>query len=464
MTVRRALVCSVLLGLSCGGSGVGRRADALDATAVEAPRPAPIDLSFLADDVRAGKLAGASVAISHHGRVVERSFGLASIETRKELAPSDVFRLASMTKTFTAVAIMQLVEQGKLRLSDRLTAFFPDYPPPGDQVTVEQLLRHTSGIVNVTELPTFAALEERDLTPTETLALFEREPFGFAPGSRWSYSNAGYLLLGMIVAKVSGLEYGQYLAQHIVTPAGMTRTAMCAEVPAEWHQANGHLAGPSGLAPARHVGPRTPYSAGGLCSTGSDVLRFWSALSAGRLVRPDTYAAMKRSPPLPDGTPTGYGLGLGLGSLEGTPHVGHNGGIAGFSTAMLRFDADDLTVVVLTNTEEVSVTSLVKRVARAALARPPGTPYVAPAEAVQAVVGAYAIGPVSLLVEPTEGALTLRVGKSSPKPLRWEGPRTVCVAAACDDFQLTFVPADGTAHALLLEKDGVSLGALRRAA
>lgn len=457
-SVRAISALALLASLATTGSGAGARLERKPATVSAPTATAPsLDLGFLEDDVRAGNLAGVVVGVSKHGSVEISAYGLADREAKRLLAKDDVFRLASMTKTFAAVAVMQLVERGALTLDDPVSKLLPAYPGAAAGVTVRQLLDHTSGLPNFTESERFAALESRDLTPPELLALFAQDPLLFPPGSRFAYSNAGYVLLGMIVERLSGETFGQYLAAHVVAPADMTHTAMCADVPAAWSAAQGYAASASGaLEPAARIGLRTPYAAGGLCGTAGDVLRFWSALAHGKLLSAASYAAMKDMEPLADGTPRGYGLGLGRGSVGAHVTVGHDGGIAGFSTAMIRDDTEDTTVVVLCNTQGVSAAPLAKRVLRAALglALAPVSP--PPAQLVASATGQYVImGAIPIVIEASPD-LVVRIGKGKAKPLRWEAGRVLCLAEACDDLKLT---AFGSA--LLLEKDGLSIGAPR---
>lgn len=309
-----------------------------------------LDLSALNDVVRAGDAAGLVVGVSRKGAVELVAFGWSDVNANRSIATEDVFRFASMTKTFTAVAVLQLVERGALTLDAPLSKVLPNYRSAHTDITVRQLLEHTSGIPNFTEFAAFAGLESKDVEPETLTALFKDEPLDFGPGSRFAYSNSGYVLLGMIVEQLSGERFGDYLAVHVLEPAGMKRTAMCGDVPASWSVVRGYARDPaSGLKLATPISVRTPFAAGGLCGTASDVLRFWDALAHGKLVSPDSYRAMKEPGTLKEGIPRGYGLGVGFSSVSARQVVGHDGGIAGFSTAMLRDDDEDVTAVVLCN-------------------------------------------------------------------------------------------------------------------
>src|SRR5690242_9342169 len=153
----------------------------------------------------------ASIIVMKEGRtLLRKGYGMADMELGVKVEPDMVFRLGSITKQFTAVSILMLAEQGKLSLSDDLTKFFPDYPTRGRTITVEHLLTHTSGIKSYTSIPAWLSMWRRDMTVAELIDLFKNEPADFEPGTRWSYNNSGYILLGAIIEKVSGLSYEQF--------------------------------------------------------------------------------------------------------------------------------------------------------------------------------------------------------------------------------------------------------------
>jgi CubicO group peptidase (beta-lactamase class C family) len=168
---------------------------------------------------------GAAVLVVRGGEVILRKgYGLANLELGVPIQPEMVFRLGSVTKQFTAMAILMLSEEGKLALTDDITKYLPDYPTHGQTITIEHLLTHTGGIKEYSSVPTWPALSHTDVTPQELVAVFQNEPLDFAPGERWAYSNSGYILLGAIIEKVSGLSYAEFIQQRIFTPLGMTHS------------------------------------------------------------------------------------------------------------------------------------------------------------------------------------------------------------------------------------------------
>ena len=169
---------------------------------------------------------GAAVIVVRNGQVLLRKgYGLANLELGVPVAPEMVFRLGSITKQFTAVAVLMLVDQGSVSLDDDITTFLPDYPTHGHTITIKQLLTHTSGIPSYTDLPELPSLWRNDLTLDELIALFKDQPLDFAPGAQWAYSNSGYVLLGAVIEKVSGMGYGEFVQQRIFTPLGMTHSS-----------------------------------------------------------------------------------------------------------------------------------------------------------------------------------------------------------------------------------------------
>jgi D-alanyl-D-alanine carboxypeptidase len=168
---------------------------------------------------------GAAVIAVKDGRpVFRKGYGLANVELGVPIAPDMVFRLASITKQFTAVAILMLMEQGQLALQDSITRFMPDYPMHDHRITIEHLLTHTSGIRSYTDMPEWPPLWRKDFSVQELIDFFKEQPMQFAPGQRWAYNNSGYHLLGAIIEQLSGLSYEQFIQQHIFEPLGMRQS------------------------------------------------------------------------------------------------------------------------------------------------------------------------------------------------------------------------------------------------
>ena len=350
------------------------------------------------------RTAGVSVAVAMNGRtVLAKGYGFADLENDVPATAETVYRIGSITKQFTSAAIMRLAEQGKLSLDDTLQKFFPDFPTQGNRVTVRHLLNHTSGIKSYTSLgPKWARVIRLDLAPDSLLALFANEPFDFKPGDSYRYNNSGYFLLGMIVEKLSGKPYGQYLKDELFTPLGLGSTMYCDQAPLIKHRAQGYATRPGGaFINAEPLSMTQPYSAGALCSTVTDLVAWTQALSSGKVVSPASYKLMTTPVALNDGKPINYGFGLGTGTLGGHRQVSHNGGINGFISELHHYPDDSVITVVLTNTGAPTAVQLERLIARRALGIKdlPAVPI--DALALQRLVGDYALGntPVKVFVE-----------------------------------------------------------------
>ncbi|MGE0556081.1 MAG: serine hydrolase domain-containing protein [Gemmatimonadales bacterium] len=317
--------------------------------------------SLAAAKIAAGPLAGIQIGVARGGKVIfARGYGMASIELNVPATTRTVYRIGSVTKQFTAAAIMQLVEQGKVSLDDEITKYIPGFPTQGHKVTVHHLLTHTSGIKSYTSLPSWEKQQLLDLTHDELLALIANEPFDFAPGEQWRYNNTGYYLLGMIVEKASGQPFDEYLEQHIFRPAGMPSSSYCHERSIVPNRAQGYEAKDGELVNDGHISMNTPGGAGALCSTVTDLIRWTDALSKHRVVSAESYRTMTTPASFGDGQTTlgrpgqrggdvSYGYGLMLSKVDGHRRVAHGGGINGFRTQLAHYPDDDLVVAVLIN-------------------------------------------------------------------------------------------------------------------
>ncbi|MET0620955.1 MAG: serine hydrolase [Thermoanaerobaculia bacterium] len=309
---------------------------------------ARIDARFRAAYPASGP--GAAIIVVQNGKTVLRAgYGLANVELGVPVRPDMVFRVGSATKQFTSACILKLVEQGKLRLDDPISKFFPDYPEAGRAVTLEQLLTHTSGIRSATDMPAWYPHMREDWTVSELIDFFKNEPLDFAPGSRWHYTNSGYILLGAILEKVTGRPYAEIVADLIFRPLGMKNTRYGSETPIIPGRADGYRMTPDGVINAPYLSMTQPFSAGALVSTVDDLARWQSALDRGELLSPESRRRMWTPVVLPDGRPTHYGFGWGIWSYQGHAVVEHGGTINGFSTANMRLPDDRIYVAVLSN-------------------------------------------------------------------------------------------------------------------
>lgn len=367
---------------------------------------------------------GVSVAVVKNGRtILAKGYGHADLENDVAATPQTVYRIGSVTKQFTAAAIMRLKEQGKLSLDDTLQKFFPNYPAQGNRVTVRQLLNHTSGIRSYTSMgPKWQRLMRLDMAPDSMLALFAPEPFDFKPGDEWRYDNSGFFLLGMIIEKLSGKTYGQYLQDEFFTPLQLTGTVYCEQAPIIKHRAEGYAPRPDGkFINAQPLSMTQPYAAGSLCSTVTDLAAWTMALSSGKVVSPASYKEMTTPGTLNNGKPLTYGFGLGTGTLGGHRQVSHNGGINGFISELHHYPDDSLITVVLTNVEGNVAPALERLIARRALgiADLPAVPI--DAAALARLAGQYEADGTRVRVSVAEGRLMLQIGPGPAIALKHVG-------------------------------------------
>ena len=340
------------------------------------------------------RTAGVSVAVVKNGRtVLAKGYGFADLENDVPATAQTVYRIGSVTKQFTSAAIMRLVEQGKVSLDDTLQKFLPNFPTQGNRVTVRHLLNHTSGIKSYTSLGSkWQRINRLDLATDSLVALFATEPFDFKPGDRWLYDNSGYFLLGMIIEKVSGKPYGQYLKDEFFTPLGLKSTIYCDQAPLIKHRAQGYTLRPdSTFINAEPLSMTQPYAAGSLCSNVTDLAAWTLALSSGKVVSPASYKQMSTPGTLNDGKPLRYGFGLGVGSVGGHRQVSHNGGINGFISELHHYPDDSLVTVVLTNTGALAAVQIERAIARRALGVKDLPAVAIDASALQRLVGEYQV-------------------------------------------------------------------------
>ncbi len=273
---RRALGLPLLAALLLAAPASGLRA-------ADAPKVSDQDLAAYADALLAKTYPpgapGASALVVRNGQVVLRKgYGLASLELGVPSNPDGVYWIASVTKPFTAVAVMQLVEKGKVALDDEITRYLPDYDTHGQKITIEQLLTHTSGIPTYTEGLTFTQKLREDVGVKQLIARFANKDLDFPPGTKWSYSDSGYVVLGAVIEKASGKSYGKYLEDEIFLPAGMTHSRYGTNDEALPNRVDGYERTSTGFKRARYVSLTQGYAAGSILSTVDDLAAFDRAL------------------------------------------------------------------------------------------------------------------------------------------------------------------------------------------
>lgn len=395
--VRPALILALLVSAS-------------PATAVPAGFKASAD-SLLADAYAASG-PGAAVIVTENGRTVYAAGrGLADVERKLPITAATHFRLGSITKQFTAAAILKLAEQGKLSLDDPLSRFLPTYPALGASATVRQLLNHTSGVMSYTNIPGFTveANANKTYTTEQLVAVFKDVPSPSKPGAKWEYNNSGYVLLGAILEKVTGKPWDQAVGDLVTGPLKLAaiRTGIGADgTPG---MAVGYTDKDGKVAIAQKIHMSVPHAAGALVGTVGDLATWGNALHNGKVVAAASYSGMTGSTRTADGETAPYGFGLQTGDVRGRKEIGHGGGIFGFSTDSIYLPNEKLFVAVFANSDDPQSAPGVVARRLAALAVGDAYPVfgkiAVDAKAVDPLVGTYAFADTERVFFRRDGQL-----------------------------------------------------------
>ena len=394
---------------------------------------------------------GGAVLVARGDQILFRGArGRADIVANAALRPDSLFRIGSVTKQFAAAGLLKLVEAGKVKLDDPLARFLPDYPG-GDRITILQLLNHTSGVRSYTAIPGYMTgpLIRRDLTTAQLIEAFSKETPSSEPGGQWSYNNSGYVLVGAVIEKASGMPWHRWLEKALFEPLDMRSTGYAQDPRLASRQARGYSHEGDKIVPARPISMTQPHAAGGLVSTLDDLNRWNRALHEGRVLRPETYSRMIT--PTGKAKDVGYGFGLFTGKVRGRSMLHHGGGIFGFISALAYLPGPDISVVVLENDDRDndqeggdSADTLARRLAAMALADPYPEMKSVPVDSatLRGAEGVYLFGgEVTRTLRVVEGKLTSRRGS--------RGEVQTLVPIAADDF----LYPDGF-NRLKLQRDG----------
>jgi CubicO group peptidase (beta-lactamase class C family) len=345
---------------------------------------------LLSEQFKAGE-TGCAALVAIKGQVVyKKAFGMANLELNVPMQPDMVFRIGSITKQFTAVAILQLMEQGKLSLQDEITKYIPDYPTQAHKITIENLLTHTSGIKSYTNVPDFYKYVKEDLKPDEAIDRFKNLPMEFAPGTKWNYNNSGFFLLGYIIEKVSGMTYQDYIEKNVLKPAGMTNSLYGSDKKLIRNRAYPYQADGDNTVNADYLSMLLPYSAGSLMSTVEDLYKWNRALLAGKLVKKESLDMAWTEYKLSDGKGTHYGYGWFLSKVQGSRTIEHGGGINGYLTNGIFLPQEDIFVAVFSNNTAKSPDAVSVKMAAVALGKPyPQIENPVPADIIDQYTGVY---------------------------------------------------------------------------
>jgi D-alanyl-D-alanine carboxypeptidase len=368
----------------------------------QAQAPDDKDLAASIDKLAAAAIAsgespGLEVAVIKNGKpVLVKGYGFADLEEHVPVSNNSVFRVGSVTKQFTAVALLLLAEEGKVSLQDKLSKYYPNFPRAND-ITLDEMLHHTSGIYNYTSAPNFAVDGMIHRSTDEMVEFIGKLPKtqDFEPGTNWSYSNSAYFILGGVVEKASGESLAKVFKTRFFTPLGMTHTALDDETEIVAGRARGYAgAGPGKFTNAAFISMSIPGGAGSIRSTAGDLATWNAALYGGKLLKPASLAAMLKPGKLSNGENSSaamakmaaaagapaaaasakkeYGYALMLSQEDGHRKIDHGGGIYGFSASLSEFPDDKTTVVVLSNAigKDVGASKIAERIERLAIGLP----------------------------------------------------------------------------------------------
>lgn len=298
---------------------------------------------------------GATVLIAKDDKVIYRkAFGLANLELNVPMKPDNVLELASITKQFTGVAILMLMEQGKLSLDDPLSKYITDYPK-GNQVTIHHLLIHTSGVKSYTNIPEFIKMARTDMTPMELIGHFKDLPMDFEPGERYAYNNSAYILLGYIIEKVSGMSYEDFIQKNIFDKLGMNNSYYGSKSRMIPNRASGYQPDTQGgLRNADYLSMSLPYAAGSLMSTVDDMFLWSKAIHHNTLISEKSKQLAFTNYTLNNGKHINYGYGWGINELTGSPTIEHTGGIFGYTTSGIYIPEKNIYAIALSNIDNGS--------------------------------------------------------------------------------------------------------------
>lgn len=354
-----------------------------------------------------------------------KGYGRANAEWDIPMPTDAMFEVGSVAKQFTAAAILQLRDAGKLSLDDDITKWLPDFDTRGNAVPLRRLLDHTSGIMGLTEIPEFGLLVTNPRFPRDSgFALINRQPFQFPTGEAMIYNNSAFWLLGLVVEKASGMSYEDYVEKQIFEPLGMRRSSYCNSTEHVSRRAHGYSVQNGVIRRAPTNVHTWPYAAGSICSTAGDLIIWVQALHGGKVLSPASYTEMITPSTLKDGTAIRYGMGLVVSrDSRGLMYIGHGGAIGGFSAETGWYPDAQMAVVVLTNTNgTLNPGSLGNELAAEMLpwTRPAERPY---ADDAAPLVGRYS-GPsrgrdmvVEITQTPTGPAIS--TNGSPARPLPW---------------------------------------------
>jgi CubicO group peptidase (beta-lactamase class C family) len=423
-------------------------------------------LEQVANSYTANNAFMGTVLVTEGDRVLlDKGYGMAVLEWNIPDTPDTKFRLGSVTKQFTAALILLMQQEGKLNINDPVSKYLPDAPKAWEKITLANLLGHTSGIPNFTSFKEFGAWSASAHTWDEEYAFFKDKPLDFEPGTKFSYSNSNYEVLGGILEKVSGKKYGDLLRERIFVPLGMNDSGLDSDELVLLKRAEGYKPGPKGLTVARSESMSVPFSAGSIYSTTGDLLKWEHGLFGGKVLSADSLKVMT-TPGLGR-----YGLGVMVHNVDGVNIVDHGGGIEGFNTNLMYVPEKRICVVVLANVNGSAPGQMGEQLLDVALGKAvvldtERKPVPITATELAKFVGVYDLAPTfALTVAQAGDGLTVQGTGQPAIPMMYQGvkeehPRFFITQVGAE---IEFVQgANGTIQSLILHQNGTDTPAKKR--
>jgi CubicO group peptidase (beta-lactamase class C family) len=393
--------------------------------------------------------------------LLSKGYGSANLEWSIPNAPNTRFRLGSITKQFTAAAILLLEERGKLSIDDPVSKHMSNAPAAWSDITIKHLLSHTSGIPSFTDFPNFREIQKNTYKPEQLVALFIDKPLEFPSGEKWAYSNSGYVLLGHLIEKISGQTYAEFVKQNIFDKLDMNDSGYDLNSAIIERRASGYQPGPGGPRNASYVNMTVPHAAGALYSTTEDLLRWQRGLFGGKLLTPESL--QKMTTPVKER----YALGVVVNAIRGRKMVAHGGGIEGFNTFLIHYPTEQLTVAVLGNLNGTAPENLARMLAGVALGKSvtlttERKELKLPAATLAPLAGEYELAPSVILTVTLEGDQLMAQLTGQPKfPIFAQSPIRFFYKVV--DAQLEFQKdLGGSVTGLTLYQNGRQIPAKRK--
>ena len=396
--------------------------------------------------------------------LLDKGYGMANLEWSIPNEPDAKFRLGSLTKQFTATLVLLLQQNGKLNINDVVSKYVADCPKAWETITLANLLGHTSGIPNFTDMKEFGVWRMSTHTTEEELAFFREKPLDFEPGSKFAYSNSNFEVLGAVIEKVSGKKYSDLLHERIFVPLEMNDSGLDTDELILPKRAQGYTPGPKGLVSARSESMTVPWAAGSIYSTTGDLLKWERGLFGGKVLSAESLRLMT--------TPGkgNYGLGVFIADKDGVKLVSHGGGIEGFNTNLMYAPERRIAVIVLGNVNGAGPGEMGDQLFDAVLGKPvilanDRKPVPIAKGELAKFVGVFDIAPTfSLTVAIAGDGLTVQGTNQAAFPVMYQGEKNghPVFYSASVNAEIEFIPDAGTITSLILHQGGQDIPAKRR--